>query len=74
LLDEVFAAIRARGNYVLRSIAVAKFLQPVLPDEPIELQIRFTAHGEAQLRASFEGRRDTALAFEGSFIVSAGSS
>ena len=73
LLDAVLAAIRTRGDFVLRSIPAAKFLQPVLPDERVELRIQFTAIDAAQLRASFQGLRATALVFEGSFIVSASS-
>ena len=73
LLDAVLAAIRTRGNFVLRSIPVAKFLQPVLPEERVSLHIHFTPIDAAQLRASFEGLRAAALVFEGSFIVSAGS-
>ena len=70
LLDAVLAAIRTRGDLVLRSIPVAKFLLPVLPDERVSLRIQFHSIDAAQLRASFEGSRATALAFEGSFIVS----
>jgi 3-hydroxymyristoyl/3-hydroxydecanoyl-(acyl carrier protein) dehydratase len=70
LLDAVLAAIRTRGDLVLRSIPVAKFLLPVLPDECVDLRIQFHSIDTTQLRASFEGLRATALAFEGSFIVS----
>jgi 3-hydroxyacyl-[acyl-carrier-protein] dehydratase len=73
LLDAVLAEIRARGDFVLRSIHAAKFLQPVLPEERVELRIQFKAFEATQLRASFQGLRATALVFEGSFIVSAGS-
>ena len=73
LLDAVLAAIRTRGDFALRSIPVAKFLQPVLPDETVQLRIHFHSIDAAQLRASFEGSRAAALAFEGSFIVSSGS-
>jgi len=73
LLDAVLAAIHTRGDLVLRSIPVAKFLQPVLPDERVNLSIHFTSIGAAQLRASFEGLRAAVLVFEGSFIVSASS-
>jgi len=73
LLDAVFAQIRARGDFVLRSIPAAKFLQPVLPEERVELRIQFKAIEAAQFRASFQGLRATALVFEGSFIVLAGS-
>jgi 3-hydroxymyristoyl/3-hydroxydecanoyl-(acyl carrier protein) dehydratase len=73
LLDAVLAAIRSRGDYVLRSIPVAKFLLPVLPDERVDVRIQFHSIDATQLRANFEGLRATALAFEGSFIVSANS-
>ena len=73
LLDAVLAAIRTRGDLVLRSIPMVKFLQPVLPDERVNLRIQFTSIDAAQLRASFEGMRAAAPVFEGSFIVSASS-
>ena len=73
LLDAVLAEIRTRGDFVLRSIPVVKFLHPVLPDEPIELHIQFMAIETATWRASFVGRRAADLVFEGSFIGSAGS-
>jgi 3-hydroxymyristoyl/3-hydroxydecanoyl-(acyl carrier protein) dehydratase len=73
LLDAVLAAIRSRGDFVLRSIPVAKFLLPVLPDERVDLRIQFHSIDTTQLRASFEGLRATQLAFEGSFILSASS-
>jgi 3-hydroxyacyl-[acyl-carrier-protein] dehydratase len=75
LLDAVLAAsreaLRASGNLALRSIPVAKFLQPVLADQRIELRARFAVIGAAQWRASFEGWRAAALVFEGAFILSA---
>jgi len=70
LLDAVLAAIRVRGDLVLRSIPSVRFLQPLLPDERVELRIQFTALEAAQLRARFQGVRATALVFEGSFILS----
>jgi 3-hydroxyacyl-[acyl-carrier-protein] dehydratase len=73
LLDAVLAAIRTRGDFVLRSISTAKFLQPVLPDERVDLRLHFTTIDPAQLRASFQGLRATSLVFEGSFIVAASS-
>ena len=73
LLDAVLEEIRRRGAFVLRSIPAAKFLHPVMPEEHIEVRIRFTAMETAQMRVSFEGSRATASIFEGSFIVSAGS-
>jgi 3-hydroxymyristoyl/3-hydroxydecanoyl-(acyl carrier protein) dehydratase len=73
LLDAVLAAIRSRGDFVLRSIPVAKFLLPVLPDERVDLRIQFHSIDTTQLRVSFEGLRAKQLAFEGSFIVSASS-
>jgi len=73
LLDAVLVGIRTRGDFVLRSIPAAKFLQPVLPEERIELRMQFNAVDAAHMRVSFEGLRAAALVFEGSFIVSAGS-
>ncbi|HEU4780494.1 MAG TPA: hypothetical protein VFS58_11485 [Steroidobacteraceae bacterium] len=70
LLDAVLAAIRSSEDLVLRSIPAAKFLQPVLPDERIELHVHFTVIDAARLRASFQGLRTTSIVFEGSFIVS----
>lgn len=71
LLDAVLAEIRTRGDFVLRSIPAVKFLHPVLPEERIELRIRFMNMEAAQLRASFQALRATEPVFQGSFIVSA---
>ena len=60
-----------REAFVLQSIPAAKFLQPVLPEERIELRIQFTAMEAAKLRASFQGLRADSVVFEGSFVVSA---
>jgi 3-hydroxyacyl-[acyl-carrier-protein] dehydratase len=70
LLDAVLAQIRTRGDFVLRSIPAAKFLQPVLPEERVDLRLQFTAIEAAQLRVGFRGLRAAALVFEGAFIVS----
>jgi len=70
LLDAVLAAIRKRAAFVLQSIPAAKFLQPVFPDERIELRIQFNLLEAATLRASFQGMRASSVVFEGSFIVS----
>jgi 3-hydroxymyristoyl/3-hydroxydecanoyl-(acyl carrier protein) dehydratase len=69
LLDHVLAAIRTRGAFVLQSIAAAKFLQPVLPEERIELRIEFTPLESARIRASFRGAGVSSVAFEGSFVL-----
>lgn len=71
LLDEVLATLRAREAFMLRSIAAAKFLLPVLPDERIELHIEFSAMEAASLRAGFQGLRAKEIVFEGSFVMSA---
>jgi 3-hydroxyacyl-[acyl-carrier-protein] dehydratase len=75
LLDETLAASRAalhaHGNLALRAVPVAKFLQPVLAEQRIELRLRLAAVGAAQWRAYFEGRRGATLVFEGSFLLSA---
>jgi 3-hydroxyacyl-[acyl-carrier-protein] dehydratase len=70
LLDAVLAAIRSRETCVLQSIPAAKFLQPVLPEERIELRIKITAMENAKSRASFQGLRADSVVFEGSFVVS----
>jgi 3-hydroxyacyl-[acyl-carrier-protein] dehydratase len=70
LLDAVLATIRAGRACALQSIPVAKFLQPVLPDERIELRIQFSAMDGAQSRVSFKGFSADRLVFEGSFMVS----
>ena len=72
LLDAVLAQIRTRGDFVLRSIPVAKFLQPVLPEERVELRLWFAAIDAAHMRVRFQGSRATTLVIEGAFIVSAG--
>jgi 3-hydroxymyristoyl/3-hydroxydecanoyl-(acyl carrier protein) dehydratase len=69
LLDNVLAAIQTRGAFALRSIAAAKFLQPVLPDERIELHVEFALLESAKTRASFRGTGASAVAFEGSFVL-----
>ena len=70
LLDEILAAIRTRGDFELRSIPSAKFLLPVRPDERIALSVHFTADSTLW-RARFQGLRDSALVFEGSFVIAA---
>jgi 3-hydroxyacyl-[acyl-carrier-protein] dehydratase len=74
LLDAVLAAIRTREACLLQSIPAAKFLQPVLPEERIELRIQITAMDEAKSRASFQGLRADTVVFEGSFVISAADS
>jgi 3-hydroxymyristoyl/3-hydroxydecanoyl-(acyl carrier protein) dehydratase len=69
LLDMVLAAIQARGPFLLQSIPAAKFLQPVLPDERIELRIEFAALEPSKIRASFQGTGAASVAFEGSFVL-----
>ena len=70
LLDAVLATIRTREACVLQSISVAKFLQPVLPEQRIELRIQITALEKAKSRATFQGLRADSVVFEGSFVVS----
>ena len=70
LLDATMAAIETRGEFSLRKIVAAKFLQPVLPDERVVLEIRFAELEAAQLRASFKGSREGSVVFEGSLLVS----
>ena len=70
LLDATLAAIETRGQFALVSIVSAKFLQPVLPDDRIDLKIRFTALEAARWRASVTGSRSGSVVFEGSMILS----
>jgi 3-hydroxyacyl-[acyl-carrier-protein] dehydratase len=70
LLDAVYAAVRAREPLTLRSIPVAKFLNPVLPGERIELRLRFAAGDRAAVRVDFEGLRADSVVFEGAFVLS----
>jgi 3-hydroxyacyl-[acyl-carrier-protein] dehydratase len=71
LLDAVFAAIRSQEAFVLHAIPAAKFLRPVLPEERIELRLQLAQMDTPRWRASFQGLRDGAMVFEGSFIVAA---
>lgn len=70
LLDATLAAIETRGEFALVSIVSAKFLQPVLPDDRIDLKVRFTEMDAARLRASVTGSRSASVVFEGSLILS----
>ncbi len=72
LLDAVLAALQSREGFLLQSIPSAKFLQPVLPEERIELRLQLSAMESANLRASFQGLRAATLVFEGTFIGAAG--
>jgi 3-hydroxymyristoyl/3-hydroxydecanoyl-(acyl carrier protein) dehydratase len=69
LLDEVYAAIREREPLVMRSIPVAKFLNPVHPGERIEVRLRFGAASAATVRVDFLGRRAATAVFEGAFVL-----
>jgi 3-hydroxymyristoyl/3-hydroxydecanoyl-(acyl carrier protein) dehydratase len=73
LLDAVLAQIRTRGDFALRSIPVAKFLHPVLPEERVELRLWFSTVDATQMRVRFQGSRATTVVVEGSFILSAAS-
>jgi len=70
MLDAVHSALsgilQSRARPALRSIRVAKFLQPVLPGQRIEVRFKLDA---TQSRATFEGWRGTVRVFEGSFIL-----
>ena len=70
LLDATLAAIETRGEFRLVTIVSAKFLQPVLPDERVDLEIRLTALEAARLRANVTGSRSGSVVFEGSLILS----
>ncbi|HMN44787.1 MAG TPA: hypothetical protein PKE27_09455 [Povalibacter sp.] len=72
LLDAVLAAIRTQRPCMLLSMPTVKFLQPVLPQERIELRIEFTPDNEGTLRARFQGSRRQSPVFEGTFVLSCG--
>jgi len=69
LLDATLAAIETRGEFALDTIVSAKFLQPVLPDDRVDLEIRFTALEASRLRASVTCSRTGSVVFEGSLIL-----
>ena len=68
LLDATRAAIPGSADWTLQSIPAAKFLQPVLPGERVELRIELAAEEPARRRARFRGTRGADLVFEGSFL------
>lgn len=69
LLDAVCAAVRTREPLTLRSIPVAKFLNPVLPDERIEVRLQFTPAEPGAVRVDFQGLRAASVVFEGTFVL-----
>jgi 3-hydroxyacyl-[acyl-carrier-protein] dehydratase len=69
LLDAIYAAIRLRQPLFLRAIPVAKFLNPVLPGERIEVRMQFGAAEPAALRVDFQGVRAATVVLEGSFVL-----
>lgn len=72
LLDAIYAAIRMRKPLFLRAIPVAKFLNPVLPGERIEVRLQFAAADPAAVRVDFQGLRAATLVLEGSFVLAGG--
>jgi 3-hydroxymyristoyl/3-hydroxydecanoyl-(acyl carrier protein) dehydratase len=70
LLDRVLAAIQAQRPCTLQSIPGVKFLQPVRPDERIDLHIEFAADMPITLRARFKALRGTSAVCEGTFVLS----
>lgn len=68
LLESVLDALPARGQWTLRSVLKAKFLQPVLPGESIELRIELADSG-GETRANFQGLRAAMSVFEGRLLL-----
>jgi 3-hydroxyacyl-[acyl-carrier-protein] dehydratase len=69
LLDLVLAAIQAQRPCTLQSIPGVKFLQPVQPDERIDLHVEF-ADTPLTSRARFKALRDSSAVCEGTFVLS----
>ncbi|MBB6093384.1 3-hydroxymyristoyl/3-hydroxydecanoyl-(acyl carrier protein) dehydratase [Povalibacter uvarum] len=69
LLDHVLQAIQAHRNCRLLSIASVKFLQPVLPDDVVDLEIRISPVAAAEHRAHFRGLRAATAVIEGVFTL-----
>jgi 3-hydroxyacyl-[acyl-carrier-protein] dehydratase len=67
LLDLTRAAIPGSEGWRLQSIPAAKFLQPVLPGERVELEMELSSEA-ATPRARFRALRDGVLVYEGSFL------
>jgi 3-hydroxyacyl-[acyl-carrier-protein] dehydratase len=74
LLDAIYAAIRAIEPLSLRAIPVVKFRKPVLPDERIEVRLQFAAVESAAVRVDFQGLHGASVVFEGSLILTGGTS
>jgi 3-hydroxyacyl-[acyl-carrier-protein] dehydratase len=70
LLDLVLAAIQAQWPCTLQSMPGVKFLQPVQPNERIDLHIEFCVDTPITMRARFKALRDTSAVCEGSFVLS----
>ncbi len=68
LLDHVLQAIQAHFGCRLLSIASVKFLQPVLPDDVVDLEIRISPVA-AEHRAHFRGVRAATAVIEGVFTL-----
>lgn len=72
LLDAVLDAIRAGGNAVaLESIVSTKFLQAVVPERRIAVQIKFAAEDGGRFKARFVATHEGAPVLEGSFLLAA---
>ena len=70
LLDHLLQAIQQHRRCTLRAMPVVKFLQPVLPDDPVDVEISVSRSDGGELRATFRGTRDSTLVAEGSFALS----
>lgn len=69
LLDHVLKAIRDHRSCRLQSIASVKFLQPVLPEDVVDLHIRISSVAAAEHRAHFRGLRAAVAVIEGVFVL-----
>lgn len=70
LLDLVLAAIQAQRACTLHSIPGVKFLQPVQPNERIDLHIEFAADTPSTARTRFQALRNSSAVCEGTFVLS----
>lgn len=68
LLDRVLQGIQQRHCCALRSMPVVKFLQPVLPEESVHIEVRIS-RTDTELRATFRGTRDAIAVLDGSFVL-----
>lgn len=68
LLEQVAIALQDWRNQRVASVSEAKFMRPLRPDQPAELELRDAGAGEAGSRIRFEIRRDDELLVRGLVI------